>query len=46
MEKVIMVSGNKTIPFYNNVDYCIGTGRMDWRCTGSIWSSCSLYSKR
>lgn len=28
MEKKIMIQGNKKIPFHNNVDYCIGTGRM------------------
>lgn len=28
MKKVVTVSGNKTIPFHNNVDYCVGTGRM------------------
>ena len=26
--KIIKVTGTESVPFHNNVDFCVGTGRM------------------
>lgn len=44
-EKRIVINQNVKVPFYNNVDFCIGTGRMGLALTQEYQEQLKLVQK-